>query len=163
MKKFYNGIDTAIRWVEDTVCVVSLASIVIIAIASVVGRYIFHVGFMWAGEVNQALMVTLGMFGSARAVRTNNHMQFTSILNKPKSKKVRIFMRGLIVLITLSVSIFILIVSIQYISGVTIVSVMLRVPRMYFYLPIPIGFTLCIYELLKTSKQVILNDPSLEK
>ena len=160
MKKFLKGADTAIKWVEDTICVVSLASIVIIAIASVVGRYIFHVGFMWAGEVNQALMVTLGMFGSARAVRTNNHMQFTTVLNKPKSKKVRILMRGFILLLTLSILVFTLIISIQYISGVVVVSVMLRVPRMYFYLPIPIGFTLCIYELLKASKHNVLNDPS---
>lgn len=159
MKKFFSSVDTAIKWVEDTVCVISLASIVIIAIASVIGRYIFHVGFMWAGEVNQALMVTLGMFGSARAVRTNNHMQFTSVLNKPKSKKVRIFMRGFIMLITLSILVFTLIISIQYISGVTVVSVMLRIPRMYFYLPIPIGFILCIYEFFKNSKSNLLNEP----
>ena len=89
MKKLLTSLDTIIRWVEDIVCGTTLAAIVCIATASVIARYIFHTGFLWADEVNQALLVAMGMFGSARAVRTNGHTEFTMLVNKPKSKGAR--------------------------------------------------------------------------
>ena len=90
MKKLFNSIDTIIRWLENIVCGATLTAIVCIATATVIARYIFQTGFLWADEVNQALLVAMGMFGSARAVRTNGHTEFTMLVNKPKSKAVRI-------------------------------------------------------------------------
>ena len=93
MKKLFNSIDTIIRWLENIVCGATLTAIVCIATATVIARYIFQTGFLWADEVNQALLVAMGMFGSARAVRTNGHTEFTMLVNKPKSKAVRIALR----------------------------------------------------------------------
>ena len=42
-------------------------------------------------------------------------------------------------------------------------STVLRIPRMYFYMSIPIGFGLCIYEYLKVLKIKILTDAASEK
>lgn len=75
----------------------------------VFGRCIFHMGFLWADEVNQMLLVAVGMFGSARTLCSNGHAEFTSF--------------------------------------------------MYFYMFIPMGFGLCIYEYLKTFKKKILTAP----
>ena len=74
MKKLLTSLDTIIRWGEDIVCGATLAAIVCIATASVIARYIFHTGFLWADEVNQALLVAMGMFGSARAVLSLIHI-----------------------------------------------------------------------------------------
>jgi len=162
LKKVLNGVDTAIRWLEDTVSFVTLATVVCIATASVIGRYVFQTGFLWADEVNQALLVAMGMFGSARAVRFNSHTEFTSFANKPKSKKVRILIRGAIAVITLFFVVFMLIVSAQYTADGTMKSVVLRVPRMYYYMSIPIGFALCVYEYLRAFKRKVMNDHSPE-
>lgn len=162
MKKIFNGVDTAIMCIEDTVCVVTLAIVVCIATASVVGRYVFQTGFLWADEVNQALLVAMGMFGSARAVRTNSHTEFTSFITKQKSKKIRIIMRGFITVLTLIFLVFMLIISAQYTADGTMKSVVLRIPRMYYYMSIPIGFALCVYEYLRAFKHKVTNDPAPE-
>ncbi len=91
MKKLFDCIDWVVKWFEDIVCAGTLMAVVCIATASVVARYGFHSGFLWADEVNQALLVALGMFGSARAIRTNGHTEFSVLVNKIKSRGGRIF------------------------------------------------------------------------
>ena len=90
MKKILNSVDTAIHWIEDIVSAVSLAAIVAIAAANTIDRYIFDSGFLWADELNQALLVTMAMFGSARAVRTGGHIDRKSTrLNSSHVKRTR--------------------------------------------------------------------------
>lgn len=153
-KKF----DTVIAWIEDVVSASCLAAIVVIAVGSVFGRYVLHTGFLWADEVNQTLLVAMGMFGSARAVRSNGHAEFTSFINNQKSRTVRVIMRAIINLLTIVLLVFMLIISIQFTMGGTMKSTVLRVPRMYFYMSIPMGFGLCIYEYLKVIKRKIVTD-----
>lgn len=163
MKKFLDGIDVAVRWIEETVCVVTLLAIVCIATASVIGRYVFHTGFLWADEVSQALLVAMGMFGSARAVRTKSHTEFTTFSSKPKSRAVRIAIRAVIAAITLFFLAFLLISSAQYAASGRMLSTVLRIPRKYYYMSIPFGFGLCVYEYLRAVKSRVLNDPVSEE
>lgn len=163
MKKMLNALDTGISWVENIACMVSLTAIVTIAAASVVARYVFHTGFLWADEVNQALLVAMGMFGCARAVRTNGHTEFTTLSSKPKSKKVRIAIRGIIELITIIFLVFLLINSYQYTLTGTSLSTALHIKRMYYYMSIPIGFALCIYEYLHAFKKRVIEDPEIQE
>lgn len=150
--------DTVVAWIEDLVSAFCLAAIVMIAAGSVFGRYVLHTGFLWADEVNQTLLVAMGMFGSARAVRSNGHAEFTSFINNRKSRTARIAMRAVINILTIALLIFMFVISIQFTAGGTMKSAVLRVPRMYFYMSIPIGFGLCIYEYLKVVKIKILTD-----
>lgn len=159
MKKSLNVIDTVIRWAEDIVSGTTLAAIVCIATASVIARYIFHTGFMWADEVNQALLVAMGMFGSARAVRTNGHTEFTMLVNKPKSKGMRIALRGVFLVITIVFLVLLLIWTAQYTADGTMLSTALRIPRMYYYMSIPMGFALMIYEYLRSARSRVIEDP----
>lgn len=163
MKRAFQALDNVIMWFENIVCVVTLAIIVCITTAAVVGRYVFQVGFLWGDEVNQAVLVAMGMIASARAVRTDGHTEFTSFVGRIKSRKGRIFVRSVIMAVTLAFLVFLLIVSLQYVQAGTIRSVVLRVPRMYYYMSIAIGFALCIYEYLKKLKSRILEDPVSEE
>lgn len=158
MKQTFRVADKGIEWVENIVCVVTLAVIVCITTAAVLGRYVFHTGFLWGDEVNQAVLVAMGMFGSARAVRTNGHTEFTSFVNRVKSRKGRIVIRAVIMAITLAFLVFLFVVSTQYTMAGTIRSAALRIPRKYYYMSIAIGFALCIYEYLKKLKSRVLND-----
>lgn len=159
MKKALNGLDVVIQRFEEVVCVIALLAIVSIATASVIGRYVFKTGFLWADEVSQALLVAMGMFGSARAVRTKSHTEFTTFSSKPKSKTVRMAIRAVIAAITLFFLVFLLISSTQYAAAGRMLSVVLRIPRKYYYASIPIGFALCIYEYLRAVKSRVVNDP----
>lgn len=158
MKQIFRAADNVILWVENIACILSLAVIVCITTAAVIGRYVFHTGFLWGDEVNQAFLVAMGMFGSARAVRTNGHTEFTTFVNRLKSRNCRIFVRGVIMAITLAFLVFLFFVSAQYAMRGTIRSAALRIPRMYYYMSIAIGFALCIYEYLKKLKNRVLDD-----
>lgn len=104
------------------------------------------------------MLVAMGMFGSARAVRTNGHTEFTSFVNRVKSPKGRIVIRAVIMAITLAFLVFLFVVSTQYTMAGTIRSAALRIPRKYYYMSIAIGFALCIYEYLKKLKSRVLDD-----
>lgn len=153
-------VDTVVAWIEDIVSALCLAGIVIIATMCVFGRYIFHTGFLWADEVNQALLVAVGMFGSARAIRSNGHAEFTTFISGQKSKNVRIALRAIISILTIAIVAFLFVISLQFTMGGTMKSTVLRVPRMYFYMSIPMGFALCVYEYLKVFRERVFADAS---
>jgi len=159
---FFEKLDKAISWIEDIVSGSCLAAIVVIAAVCVFGRYIFHIGFLWADEVNQTLLVAVGMFGSARAIRSNGHAEFTSFISNQKSRTAQIVLRALINILTVALLVFMFVISVQFTLGGTMKSTVLRVPRMYFYMSIPMGFGFCIYEYLKTFKKKILMDTRSE-
>ena len=148
----FKRFDSVVAWIEDIVSAFCLAGIVVIAAGSVFGRYVLHTGFLWADEVNQMLLVAMGMFGSARAVRSNGHAEFTSFINNRKSRAA-----------TIVLLVFMFVISMQFTLGGTMKSTVLRIPRMYFYMSIPMGFGLCIYEYLKVVKTKILTDAASEK
>ena len=158
MKKILDGIDKVIRWTEDIVSAATLLTIVSIATANTIARYVFSTGFLWADEVNQALLVAMAMFGSARAVRTGGHTEFTSISNKPKSRTVRIAIRAVILIVTVGFLVFLLGLSLQETAKGTMLSTGLKIPRKYYYVSMPIGFTLCVYEYIRIAKSKVLND-----
>lgn len=159
MSNLMRCVDTAIHWIEDVVSAFSLAAIVAIAAANTVDRYIFSSGFLWADEVNQALLVAMAMFGSARAFRTGGHIEFTTVSNLPKSHAVRMGLRAFILLLTVIFLVFLFIICAQYTSRGTILSTVLKVPRMYYYVSMPIGFGLCIYELVRMARRKVVDDP----
>ena len=163
MKGIWKTIDTVIAWIEDLVSGTCLAAIVCIAVASVFGRYVLHTGFLWADEVNQALLVAVGMFGSARAVRYNGHAEFTSFIAKQKFRGVRVAMRGAIMVLTIALLVFMLVISYQFTMAGTMKTTVLRIPRMYMYMSIPMGFALCVYEYLKVAKARVLTDTAAEE
>ena len=101
--------------------------------------------------------------GSARAVRTNGHTEFTMLVNKPKSKAVRIALRSVFLAITIVFLVLLLIWTAQYTAAGTMLSTTLRIPRMYYYVSIPIGFALMIYEYLRTIKSRTVDDPATEQ
>lgn len=155
----FQKFDSAIGWLEDIISAFCLAAIVVIAAANTVARYVFSTGFLWADEVNQALLVAMAMFGSARAVRTGGHIEFTTLANLAKSKAVRMAIRAFILAVTIGFLIFLTLICIEYTGRGTILSTVLKVPRMYYYISMPIGFGLCLYEYIRTSKGRITNDP----
>ncbi len=163
MKSIFQLLDKIIHLIEDLVCGSTLAVIVAISTASVIGRYVFDTGFLWADEVNQALLVAMCMFGSARAVRTNGHTEFTLLISKTKSKNVKIALRTLFFAISIIFLVMMFVWSADYAAHGTMRSATLRVPRMYYYMSIPIGFGLMLYEYLRSAKKRTIGEDETAK
>ena len=163
MKSFFQTLDRIVHLIEDLVCGSALAVIVAISTASVIGRYIFDTGFLWADEVNQALLVAMCMFGSARAVRTNGHTEFTLLISRTKSKSIRIALRTVFFAVSILFLVLMFVWSADYAAHGTMRSATLRIPRMYYYMSIPIGFALMLYEYLRSAKRRTIEDSETGK
>ena len=158
MSHIFAILDKVIWAIEDIVSAVSLAAIVSIAFANVIARYFLHSGFLWADEVSQALLIIMGMFGCARAVRKNGHTQFDLLERKIKDKRLHMVVHSIIMMITLAFLLLLVAVTFQYTVKGTMLSTVLKIPRMYYYVSIPIGFLLCIYEYIRSIGAKHAND-----
>lgn len=163
MKRALELLDLVVRWMEDIVCCTTLVAIVCISTSQLVLRYFFSTGLLWGDEVNQALIVAMGMFGCAKAIRSNGHTELTVLTKKPKSAKTRIAVRAVVNVISLIVLVMIFYTAVIYTarSG-NMKSTVLRVPRMYYYMSMPIGLGFSIYEFLRVMKERIMVDPPEE-
>ncbi|MCD8121748.1 MAG: TRAP transporter small permease [Clostridiales bacterium] len=162
MKGMFQKCDNVIQHVENLFCGVTLAVIVCISTAQVILRYLFGSGLLWGDEVNQALIVAMGMFGCAKAIRSNGHTELTLLTQKPKKAETRIAIRALINVISLAVLIVLFYAALIYTLSGTAKSTVLRVPRMYYYMSMPIGLGFSIYEFVRIIKTRIMTDPEEE-
>ncbi|MCB6609488.1 TRAP transporter small permease [[Clostridium] symbiosum] len=159
MKKFYKAVDKGIAAVEDTGCVISFAAIVCIVVAHVFFRYVLRSGILWSDEVVQILMVSMVMFGTARAVRVDGHTELQSFVDRlpPVGRTV---VRTLVTLVSLGFLIMFFISSFEFTATTgTLKTVMLRIPRKYCYMFLPLGAGLSIYEFIKTAGHRIFHEP----
>ena len=163
MRQALKRIDQVIEWIENLLCAGTLVAIVCICGAQVVLRYAFGTGIFWADEVNQALVVGMGVFGCARAVRFKGHTELTLVEKRIASRKVRIGYRAVISVVALVVLVMLFVTSLQHTLNATVLkSVVLRVPRMYYYMSMPIGLGFTVYEFLKLLRERIMNDKEEE-
>ena len=150
MKLIFKRIDRVIEWLENILCAGTLTAIVCICGAQVILRYVFGSSIFWADEVNQALVVAMGVFGCARAVRFKEHTELTLVEKRIPSKKARIVYRFVINMIALAVLIMLFVTTLQHTLNSTVLkSVVLRVPCMYYYMSMPIGLGFTLYEFAR--------------
>lgn len=163
MRQAFKRIDWIIEWIENILCAGTLVAIVCICGAQVILRYAFGASIFWADEVNQALVVAMGVFGCARAVRFKGHTELTLVEKRIPSRKARIGYRLVLNGIALIILIMLFVTSLQHTLNSTVLkSVVLRVPRMYYYMSMPIGLGFTIYEFVKLLRDRIMNDKEEE-
>lgn len=159
MKNFFKAMDRGIAALEDTGCVISFAAIVGIVVAHVFFRYVLRSGILWSDEVVQILMVSMVMFGTARAVREDGHTELQSFTDRLPSRA-RTVVRALVTLVSLGFLIMFFVSSLEFtVTTGTLKTVMLRIPRKYCYMFLPLGAGLSIYEFIKTARKRIFHEP----
>lgn len=159
MKRVFETLDRGIAVLEDAGCVVSFGAIVCIVVTHVFFRYVLRSGILWSDEVVQILMVSMAMFGTARAVRVDGHTELQSFVDRLPAGA-RIVVRTAVSLVSLGFLVLFFLSSFEFtITTGTLKTVMLRIPRKYCYMFLPIGAGLSIYEFLKTLKTRILHEP----
>ena len=159
MKRFFKILDRGIAALEDIGCVISFGAIVCIVVTHVFFRYVLRSGILWSDEVVQILMVSMAMFGTARAVREDGHTELQSFVDRLPAGA-RTLVRALVSLVSLGFLFLFFLSSFEFtVTTGTLRTVMLRIPRKYCYMFLPIGAGLSIYEFIKTLKIRILHEP----
>ena len=137
-KKILRNLDAIITGATLTACVV-------IANLNVIMRYFFNHPLQWNDEV------VTGLIGSAYAYRKHAHLGVDIVTNalKPKTRAV---VQDIISVLELAVLIMLTVISIQYVHNLIYVrgvykpyvSDILRFPRWWIGIAVPIGFALSV-------------------
>lgn len=81
------GLGGVVAHVAAALC----AAEVVILLAGVISRYVFHLPLTWSDELASTLFLWLAMFGSALAVRHGAHMRMTALVGMLGQDRQRFF------------------------------------------------------------------------
>ena len=144
MAKLLANVMPAVRWVNATVLVVLFSALIVIAVASVVLRYVFNDSLRWGEEAMRYLFIAMTSFGAAYAVSTAEHIKL-DIVTSMLPRRGRIVADALV----LAAAVFFLVAVI--VSAAAIWDQLgrqrwasLPLPMRLSYLPIPVGAALTL-------------------
>lgn len=158
MKIFYKKFDKAVATIEDVLCAVPMAIILVIEAVHVFARYAMKSGIVWSDEVITNLIVIVVMFGGARAIRYNEHTELTGTVDSLPGPG-RTAVRAFTTIATLAFQVILLYASILFINGTgNLTTTYLRIPKVAVYMPLAVGSAFMIYEFVKTIRHRITRD-----
>lgn len=74
LPKFLTVLDSAGRYLEDTLLVLLLGALIVLAALQIVQRNLLAGGFVWSDELLRILVLWLALFGAVAASRDDNHI-----------------------------------------------------------------------------------------
>lgn len=157
LKKILKNLDAIITSV-------TLLSCVVLVNANVIMRYFFSMPIRWSEEVVTSLFVWTVFIGSAYAYRNHSHLG-VDILVKMFPEKTRKVIEFIISVLELLVLIMLTVISAQYVyhlifsrSGAfkPVLTDMLRVPKAYTAVAVPLGFGVSTYHSIRFMIQRVM-------
>lgn len=95
-----------INKLEDTLLVLILSTMIVLAIYQIIARDIFSEGVVWIDPFLRMLVLWVGLAGAVVATRTDNHIRI-DILTRHLPKKLQFYTQRFIYLFTLSICLLI--------------------------------------------------------
>lgn len=142
-------VDQWIQKLEIIVGSLAMAAIATLVFGTIIARYIFSAGILWADEVVVNLFVLMVMFGSALCFRTQKHTEMTLFLNV-LPKKGRLALRIVIQILTfLFLLVFLYSAGLMFGNSLDAKTTVLRLPMSFMYSSLVIGGVLMLYEFVK--------------
>lgn len=133
LKSIVTNLDAIITCVTLSLCT-------ILVNANIFSRYVFNQPIYWAEEVATSLFIWTVFIGSAYAYRNHSHLG-VDILVKALPGKAKKATQIVISIIEMAVLAMLTYVSAQYvINSWTRTTDVLRMPRWYFSIAVPLGF-----------------------
>ena len=131
---------TIVTNLDAIITCVTLSLCTILVNANIFSRYIFNKPIYWAEEVATSLFIWTVFVGSAYAYRNHSHLG-VDILVKMFPGKAKNVIQFIISIIEMAVLAMLTYVSAQYvINSWNRTTDVLRMPRWYFSIAVPIGF-----------------------
>jgi TRAP-type C4-dicarboxylate transport system permease small subunit len=134
------------RCVENTLLVVTLVGMILLAGSQILLRNVFDTGFIWSDELLRLMVLWLAMIGAVVASRENKHIQI-DVLSRFLPKGVRLAVQALTALFSSSVCGLIAWHALRFTMesrdfGDALLG---NVPAWYFQAVLPLGFALVAY------------------
>lgn len=149
-KHAFDVFDRIIEIIENILCALPMAVILIVEMIQVFYRYVLRSGIVWSDEVIVNLIVVAVMFGGARAIRTKEHTELTGTSDGLRPKA-RIIVRIITTIATLAFLVILVYASFLFQSTTgRLKTTYLRIPMKYCYLPLAVGSCFMLYEFVKT-------------
>ena len=136
--------------------IVMLSAMALIVGTNVALRYFTSHSLPWADEAARYLMIWMTFGGSGLALRVGGHVAITNLHDTLPTLAQRL-LRGAIVLVLLGFFAFMVWVGWTYAQRMQYqMSPALRLPFLYVYLAMPVGFSLMIAHLLLIAKPFVM-------
>ena len=84
-------VDTVLRHLVEIPAALLVVAEIVVLLAGVIGRYVFHEPIIWSDELASILFLWLAMLGSVVALRRGEHMRMTAFVGMA-SPQVRAFL-----------------------------------------------------------------------
>jgi len=136
--------------------IVMLAAMTLIVGANVALRYLTNNSLPWADEAARYLMIWLTFIGAGLTLRTGGHVAITN-LQDALPNRLQILLRALIVVMLLVFFGYMVVVGYEYMTRMRFQKTpALRLPFLYVYAAMPIGFGRLILHLLLIARPLTL-------
>jgi tripartite ATP-independent transporter DctM subunit len=140
--------DRRLTRVLETVTALLVVAEIVILFVGIVARYGFHNPLIWSDELASLLFLWLAMLGAVLALRRNEHMRMTALVNRARTSTRR-FMDDLGLAAVLAFLLAILLPSFDYVRNEAIVSIMsLDLSMAWRASAMPVGVGLMIVSAL---------------
>ena len=155
---------TILKNLDAIVTSITLASCVLLVNANVIMRYFFNSPIRWSEQIVTSLFVWTVFIGSAFAYRNHSHLG-VDVLVKLFPEKPRKVVDFIIAVLELLVLIMLTVISAQYVyhllysrSGAfkPVLTDMLRVPKVFTAVAVPLGFGVSAYHSVRFMIQRIM-------
>jgi TRAP-type C4-dicarboxylate transport system permease small subunit len=148
------GFDKAGRALEDTVLVLVLTSMILLAAGQIVLRNLFDFGFIWTDELLRMLVLWIAIAGAVAASRTDKHINI-AVLDRFLPDKLRAGVKLIVDIFTTGICLVITWYSINFVrTSHEYGDVLLGgVPAWILQLVLPVGFGLISWRYLLFSLQ----------
>jgi len=150
-------VDRLLTLALEAVTALLVVAEIVILFVGIVARYAFHSPLIWSDELASLLFLWLSMLGAVLALRRNEHMRMTALVNRAGTG-LRQFFNDLALAAALAFLIAIFAASLDYVRNEAIVSIMsLNLSMAWRAAAMPIGVGLMIVTaLLRLERDALL-------
>lgn len=136
--------------------IVMLSAMTLVVGANIALRYLTAHSLPWADELARYLMIWMTFGGAGLVLRTGGHVAITNLQDALPSLGQKI-LRGALALGLLLFFCFMVYVGVQYAQRMQFqVTPAMRIPYLYVYAAMPIGFGLLIIHLLLIARRFVM-------
>jgi tripartite ATP-independent transporter DctM subunit len=146
--------DTVLRYLVEIPAALLVVAEIVVLLAGVTGRYVFHEPLIWSDELASMLFLWLAMLGSVIALRRGEHMRMTAFVAMG-SPRTRAFLDVLAVVAALAFLLLIIAPAYDFaLEEIYITTPALEIANIWRAAALPIGFALMILTVLLRLLQV---------
>jgi tripartite ATP-independent transporter DctM subunit len=80
--RFFRALERALGMAVDIPAAVLVLAEIVVLLAGVIARYVFHAPLVWGDELASILFLWLSMLGAVVALRRGEHMRMTALLSR---------------------------------------------------------------------------------